>query len=139
MKPITLHMNTLVSPARCRLAKLPQVALGLALALVSVQSHADTAAGCVYPVDDPNPSCGYSAGAGKCLKVAYSVTPQECIGRANDYVCWIYYVNGTETWYSHPGSGSSDCGCASNGWVQDGDPRSGQIEQAYNNDTSCGG
>lgn len=116
-----------------------QATVGLALVLALAQTYGDTPAGCVRPVDDPNPVCGYSAGAGKCLKVAYSVTPQSCTGSAYNYVCWIYYVNGTETWYSHAGSGPADCGCATSGWVQDEDPRAGQIRQAYNNDTSCDG
>ena len=138
MKRTTLHMNKSNWP-RCfqRLMTIP-MALALLLSLFSEQYIADAFAACATPKDDPNPNCGNNGTpSGGCWKVELSPTPQSCTGpNINNLVCFQYYVSGTLTQYTHSGTA---CGCDTGGWGQDGPTQQGQVLQAYNNDTSCGG
>jgi hypothetical protein len=100
----------------------------------------DQAIGCANPTNAPNPMCFLlPGGTSGCVKWVHNPDPSTCDGPAGSFVCFDYTVTGTVTIYTHPGTTDADCGCDSSGWVQDGDPKSTNIHEAYNNDTQCYG
>ena len=145
MKRIAMFMNQRDRQKRGRRAFLfgiaSMVMLPLMLSLANAQSSG-SGGGCPPPVDDPNPQAGLLSPTLGCVKFIHDPTPSNCKGPdSDDGKCVQTTVAGSWTIYTKPGSTPGDCDPDSNGWVQDGDTKHGDVAYAYQDydqTPSCG-
>lgn len=138
MKPTTLRSLRQVSVRHCQRPVKVQVVVAALLGLLSLPSVADDQQGCVAPYYYINPLYAVKTidGVGFCYKYVWNPTPSLCSGPSSQFVCWHFKISGTlSSFYTFP---ATPCDGSRSDWVPSGSAAV-DIDQAYNNDTTCPG